>query len=133
MDAVTYIKEYKRMCESFGSKDHILAKPCAGCPLDSNVRGCHMNDIADNAEECVAAVEKWSKEHPAKTRQSEFLKMFPNAPIKECGIIDICPNMLGELIDGVVGTKCCVHVADGMSCDDCTRNFWLAEIKDGET
>ena len=131
MDAVTYIKEYKRMCEYFDSKEN-PARACEDCPLEWLPGGCHMINIADNAEECVAAVERWSKEHPAKTRQSEFLKMFPNAPIKECGIIDICPNMLGELIDGAVGTRCCIHVADGMSCDDCARDFWLAEIKDGE-
>lgn len=28
-------------------------------------------------EEAVAIVEKWSAEHPKKTRQSEFLKIFP--------------------------------------------------------
>ena len=132
MDAVTYIKAYARMCDSFDSKHNITGKPCVGCPLDDIGRGCHMIEMADNAEKCVAAVEQWAKEHPAKTRKSEFLKMFPNAPIGECGIIDICPALLGECIDGVVGAKACIPVADGMSCVECARNFWLAEIKDEE-
>ena len=131
MDAVTYIKEYKRMCEYFDSKEN-PARACEGCPLEWLPNGCQMIEIADNAEKCVAAVEQWAKEHPAKTRKSEFLKMFPNAPIGECGIIDICPALLGECIDGVVGAKACIPVADGMSCVECARNFWLAEIKDEE-
>ena len=132
MDAVAYFKAYARMCDSFDSKNNITGKPCVGCPLDDIGRGCHMNDLTNNAEECVAAVEKWAKEHPERTRQSEFLKMFPNAPIGECGIIDICPTVLGECIDGAVGAKLCGPVADGMSCQDCAHNFWLAEITDGE-
>lgn len=27
--------------------------------------------------EMISIVEQWSKDHPIKTRQSEFLKMFP--------------------------------------------------------
>ena len=132
MDAVSYFKAYERMCESFDSKNNIAGKPCVGCPLNDIGSGFHMNDLANNVEECVAAVEKWAREHPAKTRQSEFLKMFPNAPKGECGIIDICPAVLGECIDGAVGAKVCIPGADDMSCEDCTRKFWLAEIKDGE-
>lgn len=76
MDAVTYIKEYKRMCEYFDSKEN-PARACEGCPLEWLPNGCHMIEIADNAEKCVAAVEQWSKEHPVKTRKSELLKLFP--------------------------------------------------------
>lgn len=128
MEAVEFLKHLKRMCDSMDNS-------CTGCPVydDCNFEAVGgVFECSEKVENYIAEVEKWAKEHPVKTRQSEFLKMFPNAPIKECGIIDICPNMLGELIDGAVGTRCCIHVADGMSCDDCARNFWLAEIKDGE-
>lgn len=123
MDAVEFLREKRRMCINSACDEGC-------CPL-FEYKCCH-DGSTEYAEQMVAAVEKWAREHPSRTRQSEFLKMFPNAPIKECGIIDICPNMLGELINGAVGTRCCVHVADGMTCDDCTRIFWLAEIKDGE-
>lgn len=123
MDAVEFLKERTRMCNFYMSR-------CMNCP-GNKVAYCAT--LCAAAIELVPIVEQWVEEHPAKTRQSEFLKMFPNAPIKECGIIDICPNILGELIDGAVGTRCCIHVADGMPCDDCARKFWLAEIKDGET
>lgn len=74
MDAVAYFKAYERMCDSFDSKNNITGKPCVGCPLDDIGRGCHMNDLTNNAEECVAAVEKWAKEHPVKTRQTQPLQ-----------------------------------------------------------
>ena len=130
MDAVTYIKEYKRMCESFNSND-LQAKPCDGCPLDGLADGCHMLDIADNAEECVDAVERWAKEHPAKTRQSEFLKMFPEAIIEPAaGYIDICPALL-LVAKRATRTGGCGD--SSIDCEECKGKFWLEEIKDGET
>lgn len=123
MDAVTYIKEYKRMCEYFDSKEN-PARACEGCPLEWLPNGCHMIEIADNAEKCVAAVEQWSKEHPVKTRQSELLKLFPNL-VFENGCFCMCPKYVGqkECIDGPI---------EKITCDKCKRDFWLAEIKDGE-
>lgn len=126
MDAVTYIKEYKRMCEYFDSKEN-QARACEGCPLGWLPFGCHMIEIADNAEKCVAAVEQWSKEHPVKTRQSEFLKQWPDARLYE-GVLGICPAKLSSLYRDEIG-RC---TKDVTFCPDCRRDFWLAESKDGE-
>lgn len=129
MDAVEYFKAYARMCDSFDSKDNVTGKPCVGCPLDDIGRGCHMNDLTNNAEECVAAVEKWAKEHPVKTRQSEFLKQYPEAEIGDDGLPGVDPCQLYKEIANV-------EIYDGYcnkyGCTDCRRDFWLAEIKDGE-
>lgn len=122
MDAVEFLKQFNRMCKAYNDDG------CKECPAYRHRCG----EEFDGQEDGVSIVEQWAKEHPIKTRQSEFLKMFPNAPIRECGIIDICPAVLGECIDGAVGAKLCGPVADGMSCQDCEHNFWLAEIKDGE-
>ena len=132
MDAVTYIKEYKRMCESFGSKDHIVGKPCVGCPLEDVGHGCHMNDIADNAEKCVAAVEKWAREHPIRTRQSELLKMFPLMKTDENGVITFCPMGFDRSCHEKNDRGWCTETNKD-ECTECKRKFWLAEIKDGET
>lgn len=132
MDAVTYIKAYARMCDSFDSKHNITGKPCVGCPLDDIGRGCHMNDLTNNAEECVAAVEKWAKEHPVKTRQSEFLKMFPNARIEIDGMSPICPIVVDKRCHNKDDDALCCLVRDEEECRKCRRDFWLAEIKDGE-
>lgn len=76
-----YVHEKKRMCSSF--------KACfLGCPLDG--------------EDCVAVncvrqyfidtIQKWSDEHPEKTRKEAFFEMFPNAAGKgiDKGIPVIC-------------------------------------------
>ena len=121
MDAVAYITAYARMCDSFDSKNNITGKPCVGCPLDDIGRGCHMNDLTNNAEECVAAVEKWAKEHPVKTRQSEFLKQWPDAEVSFTdGYLTVKPCKLCKNM-----RKKCV----GKKCDDCRKEFWSAEVE----
>ena len=132
MDAVAYLKAYNRMCESFDSKNNIARKPCVGCPLDDIGRGCHMNDIANNAEECVAAVEKWSKEHPVKTRQSELLKMFPLIKTDENGVITFCPMGFDRSCHEKDNRGWCREISKA-KCVECKRKFWLEEIRDGET
>lgn len=62
MDAVKFFKEAKKICSSH--------KVCEGCPMESF---CFTPYKAiENPEKIVAAVEKWSEEHPVKTRQSEL-------------------------------------------------------------
>lgn len=128
MDAVEYFKAYARMCDSFDSKNNITGKPCVGCPLDDIGRGCHMNDLTNNAEECVAAVEKWAKEHPVKTRQSELLKIFPKCNVDEKGVLFICPVYVDP-------TRCREYTGGSYTsifptlCDKCRREFWLQEIE----
>lgn len=129
MDAVAYLKAYARMCDSFDSKNNITGKPCVGCPLDDIGRGCHMNDLTNNAEECVAAVEKWAKEHPVKTRQSEFLKMWPDAEIGGDGLPNVAPC---QLCLGLIHSEFPEDCESRGLCVECRRDFWLAEIKDGE-
>lgn len=85
MDAVMFVKEWKRMC--------ISSKTCLSCSIGkiAGVSTVCSNVVKEEPEKYVAIVEKWSAEHPIKTRQSEFLKMFPNAPLRENGSIAICP------------------------------------------
>lgn len=71
-------------------------------------------------------LERWAKrireargETPGekkKTRQSEFLKMFPNAQMDGCTVA-MCPGKVDENVD-------C-----RLQCDDCRKDFWLAEVK----
>lgn len=69
----------------------------------------------------VAQVEQWTKEHPVKTRQSEFLKMYPNAKIDDDGILYMGPCMLDTV--GYDDKRECVK-----QCNDCRREYWLQEI-----
>lgn len=82
MDAVEYLKEAIRMCETIES--------CSNCPMKAlDDAACYPCESSQkslervNPERCVEIVEKWSKENPVKTRKSEFLKLYPNALISD--------------------------------------------------
>ena len=131
MDAVTYIKEYKRMCEYFDSKEN-PARACEGCPLEWLPNGCHMIEIADNAEKCVAAVEQWANEHPVITRQNKLLNLFPLMDAIEDGCIEICPLLFDRSFHDRNDRGWCTE-NDNKVCPECKRRFWMEELKEGET
>jgi hypothetical protein len=109
MDAVEFYKAFKRMCNKTDCKDCLLDQKCRP---SANVE----------PEEVVELVEEWAKEHTAKTRQSEFLRMFPNATINESdGILCITPCSIEGKSIGC--TK-------GKSCGDCRSKYWLTEVTD---
>lgn len=70
MDAVEYIKVLRRLCK--------MHKICNKCPLHGE-HGCICTYMGEDAEKVVQIVEQWAKDHPVKTRKSEFLKLFPDA------------------------------------------------------
>ena len=83
--------------------------------------------IRNHPDKAVASVEKWAKEHPRKTRQSEFLKMVPAAQIFE-GVVKIEPC---ELIDSKLNSEECPSYYEfGLSeCYECSKNYWLEEVE----
>lgn len=113
MDAVKYVKEKARMCDEY--------KDCNACPASEKNNkfnaGCGTLE-GEFTEVFVAIVEKWSAENPVKTRQSEFLKMFPNAKLNTDGILNVAPCLLD-------GRKC--YIENG--CISCRREYWLAEVE----
>lgn len=112
MDAVKYLKERKRMCDSYNNM-------CDGCGFGKVPKCNHTEE--DNPEKAVEIVEKWSAEHPMKTKQGEFLKMFPNADIRN-GIIMICPRKINK--NSVTSEEC-----DKSKCHDCRKEYWIAEVE----
>lgn len=74
----------------------------------------------------VSQVEQWAAEHPVKTRQSEFLKQWPEAKLKQDGVITICPLDVSPAYREKDGS-CAIRSG---SCADCKRQFWLAEVED---
>lgn len=70
----------------------------------------------------VKYVEQWDDEHPVKTRQSEFLKLFPGADVcKTDGCLTLNPCNVYEKMR---------KVCNGGKCSDCRRKFWLAEVEE---
>lgn len=120
MDAVEFYKSMKRMCYS--------GEMCEKCPLYNNFS--EMGSVCDvllhitdeKASRIKSIVEQWAKDHPVKTRQSEFLKMFPNAQ-KLDGIINICPICIDSDYNT---TSECLKTA----CDVCRKRFWNEEASE---
>ena len=110
MDAVEYVKQRERMCDYYVN--------CDDCPASQYERCTSLDEIPN----LVPIVEQWAKEHPVKTRQSEFLKMFPNASVGYNGTLVICPFQA----DTKAVAEC---VRSERNCDKCKHNFWLKEIE----
>ena len=114
MDAVEYVKQRERMCDYYVN--------CGDCPADDYGECTSLNEIPN----LVPIVEQWVKEQPIKTRQSEFLKMWPNAEISDDGLPSIAPCQLDVwFIHGKAQKDC----EDRGVCNKCRRDFWLKEIE----
>lgn len=110
MDAVEYLKTLRRMCNA----------ECRECEYGKR-RGFDPCMVWRNShpEEAVSIAEKWAAEHPAKTRQSEFLKHYPNAKII-LGCLDACPmDVFGD-----TEANC-----NRQPCYECKKEFWLTEVE----
>ena len=106
MDAVEFLKQYSRMV-TFGVQPF---KVPSNLPY----------------EEIVSRVEQWVKEHPVKTRQSEFLKMWPDAEIGDDGLPAVAPCQLyKDMAERDENGTCCKNCR----CNKCRRDFWLKEIE----
>ena len=88
----------------------------------------HYNDYrtAGDNTRAVKFVERWAERHPAKTRQSEFLKHYPEAELTKDGVLTICPLAISAAYRKIDGS--CAIRSD--TCDNCHRKFWLAEVED---
>ena len=117
MDAVEFLKALGRLCNNYLCGDN--------CPL---IDSCD-DESDDGYVRKVQIVEKWAKEHPVKTRQSEFLKMFPNARIESDGMPSICPIIVDKRCYNKDDDALCCFVRDEEKCGKCRRDFWLKEIE----
>ena len=114
MDAVEYLKALGRLCNNYLCGDN--------CPL---IDSCD-DESDDGYVRKVQIVEKWAKEHSVKTRQSEFLKQWPDAEISDDGLPSIAPCQLNVLfIHGKAQKNC----EDRGVCNKCRDDFWLKEIE----
>ena len=114
MDAVEFLKILSRMCN------------CECCNCEFRKRLSVFETCSSwrktHPEEAVAIAEKWAKDHPVKTRQSEFLKLFPGADVcKTDGCLTLNPCNVYEKMR---------KVCNGGKCSDCRREFWMQEVKE---
>lgn len=122
MDAVKFIEERDRMCKSFGHE-------CEKCPAFIACKDKCCSCAVDmkssmNTEDQVAIVEKWSVEHPRKTRKIKFLEQYPEADLNALGVISICPLRIIKTHEN--SNRICK--TSGKACDDCMQEFWNEEV-----
>lgn len=112
MDAVLFLKTISRMCSSYGLQ-------CSDCPIGIESKKEYLDCysfIKFHIEEVVEIVEKWMEEHPAKTRKSALLEIFPTVILSEDGIPIICPHDMGQ-------------IGCHTTCEECCKEFWTEEIE----
>lgn len=112
------IYDYARMCKVFKNN-------CGICPMSIGNNGANefcAKLVMKQPNKANEIILKWCEEHPIKTRQSEFLKMFPNVCIYK-GAINICPCT----IDSDYDCKNKEKYVD-FDCTGCKKEYWLAEV-----
>ena len=111
-----FFAEWARMCEMSNEdcKCKFISRGItAGCPF------CEDN-VRKQIQEAIKIIQQWSDEHQRKTKQSEFLKLFPNARLDVKGIIAICPKIIDDtLVCNVASRDCLV----------CEKEYWLTEVE----
>lgn len=117
MDAVEFLKQFNRMCKTYNDDG------CKECPAYKYRCG---EEFDEQEEDGVSIVEQWAKEHPVKTRQSEFLKQWPDAEIGDDGYPSVTPCQLyKDMEEKDENGVCCKNCGCGI----CRRDFWLKEIE----
>lgn len=124
MDAIKFIEEKERMCQTCGS--------CVLCPawLDD---GCIVSMRSGFApEQQINTVKVWAENNRPKTRKTEFLEQFPKTPCLDNGAIRLYPCQLGYRV--VCDSSGYKYVADGDECEPkaclgCREIFWNQPVK----
>lgn len=136
MDAVEFFKTVNRLCKLYKNQD------CEKCPVYKEgkcmVMCCMVmckvgfgddwlgSESVKDIKETISKVEQWAKEHPVKTRQSEFLKKFPNADLKTIA------RMLPCSLDKTLKPLRCAkygYLSITCRCDRCRDDYWNEEVE----
>lgn len=114
MDAVEFLRDFRRMCSSYRST-------CTGCELED--AQCRPTEKDFDPKKVIRIVEEWAKARPVKTRLSEFAKLMPNYQKNEnnSGVPMECIKIFDQ------GQSCTFE-----SCLDCQKRFWLTPIEEEE-
>lgn len=127
MDAVEFSKTANRLCKDQG------CKKCPACK-EGVCMVMRMIRLDDNSvksiEETISKVEQWAKDHPVKTRQSEFLKKFPDAYLS--AITRLLPCSLDKTLKPLRCAKYGYLMSITCRCDRCRDDYWNEEVTDND-
>lgn len=100
MDALKFIKEFYRMC------DYYSGGFCKGCPRKEEP-SCDSSTMSDEElAKLISDVEKWSKEHPQRTRLQDLLEKYPNAMMCNDDSPKVCCKHLGYIMSCPENKNC---------------------------
>ena len=87
---VGFALEASRLCEMYEEYDKCPMMGCKKCPI------AVLEYDNPNVQSIIDALQKWSDEHPVKTRLDDLLEKYPNAQLdKEEGCPNVKPAVLG--------------------------------------
>lgn len=115
MDALEFYSAQKRYCRGTRCRDCQIYGTC-----------CAMSK--EGMTSFVNFIEEWAKKNPVKTRQSEFLKQFPNAVMSKEAVIGICPT----LVDTTYPCRFCTTnkvTNDVNCCNSCKMEYWFEKVE----
>lgn len=108
-----YIHELRRLC------DH---ESCRDCPFDY-MEDCNNMDIDQSM---IDTLQKWSDEHPEKTRAEAFLEMFPKLKKDDAAMLRLpCFKILSG------DNPCCARMK-GDKCWECWSQPYNGEFEKEE-
>lgn len=110
------IYDYARLCRTVITCDN-----CPMCATRNGINSSCDDLLIKNPDKANEIILKWCEEHPIKTRQSEFLKMFPNVRIDDNAVVRICPIFVDANFN-------CVSI----DCPKCREEYWFAEVDENE-
>ena len=117
MNVVNYMTIRRSICSTCS---------CSDCPigLDNNGFNLPCKDFeSEYPHEAAKLVEAWDKAN-RKTRQTEFLRLYPNVKMNK-GVIDIPPCTIdSSYSEGILKHTRCMKT----SCHKCRLEYWSHEI-----
>ena len=90
----------------------------------------HNGTITCN--DCSHSHKSMFERKPKKTRQSEFLKMFPNVELKameDCDVVSISPCILDYKLGEQDQYDVCKRNKKCGSCTECFKAYWNEEVE----
>lgn len=119
MEFTEFMRQLGRMCQS-----HPICNYCEfkGFCCDDPITTVAKNESVENLQKMEQIVEQWAKEHPIKTRQSEFLKQFPKADLDYNGVLKIYPCL--------IDSEYCTDDKRLHNCGTCVKEYWFSEASE---
>lgn len=118
MDAVEFYRQFARYCSSSYCCECRIVKYCKTKSKDGR-----------DADKIVRTIEQWAKDNPAKTRKSEFMKVFPNA------YLETITRLLPCSLDSTLKPLRCAkygYLSITCRCDRCRDDYWNEEVTDND-